>query len=190
MASQHNASPKKDLVTRAHFATGTSRMESALEVLGAQRVNKSQVNAQLPSSPDLAFANSMPQHSHMLSREKKASKPSKPKHWAHLLKSLRPSHRKRRSALEVDTIMRREIDHPINDLVTDKKTWWVAMEAQDGREHEMLSLQDALDRVLPPEEDEDKEKLEPIPTFLVEPEKPIVRAVPQSELRLCAPGFL
>jgi hypothetical protein len=87
--------------------------------------------------------------------------------------------------------MRREIEQPVGDT-TEPGTWRTAIAevTQEGREGYQMTLQDALDFLEPPSEAEDITALPPIPTYLQEPEKEVFRPLPQSELRLFAPGMM
>lgn len=116
---------------------------------------------------------------------------SKAKAWTKLVGTIRPSERKKRRAKEFDAIMRREIEQPVGDN-TEPQRWRteVAEVVELAREGFDMSLQDALDLLEPPDEEEDITALPPIPTYLVEPEKEVFRPLPQSELRLFAPGMM
>jgi hypothetical protein len=117
---------------------------------------------------------------------------NKKKAWNKIIENLRLGERKKRRVQEFDAIMRREIEQPVGNI-TEPGMWCTAVAevTQEEREGHQMSLQDALDLLPPPSSKEESiTALPPIPTYLQKKEKEMFRPLPQSELRLFAPGMM
>jgi hypothetical protein len=187
-----------DLITRARLASATTPTDGAHSISNHEPIRQWQATAK-PSNesfspqpihkltlPVGSLASSFLDHKPLQTTIKQ--KKNTPKAWRKVIEALHPSQRKRRRVQEFDAIIRREIDNPVGVDVEEAR-WRREMAAID-KEENMFTLQDALDELEPPEKEEERKEFAPIPTFLVEPEKEVVRPLPESELRLFAPGMM
>jgi hypothetical protein len=118
--------------------------------------------------------------------------PPKKTAWHKLIENLRRGERKKRRIQEFDAIIRKEIEQPVGDT-TEPEMWKTAIAevTQEEREGFQMSLQDALELLEPPSSKEESiTALPPIPSYLQKKKKEVFRPLPESELRLFAPGMM